>query len=111
MKNVGTYTVTGSVAYGGNTLEKNYAVTVEVEAPGRFFIEKRPVEIILSSQTKTYGDDDPATLGKWSVSGSQPEGGGIVYGEDPHAVITVTDVSYGDVKDADTYTLTAKAEQ
>lgn len=110
VKNVGTYTVTGNVVYNGNTLESNYAVTVEVEAPGRFFIEKRPVEIILSSQTKTYGDDDPATLGKWSVSGSQPEGGGIVYGEDPHAVITVTDVSYGDVKDADTYTLTAKAE-
>ena len=110
VKNVGTYTVTGNVIYDENTNASNYAVTVEVAAPGKFFIEKRPVNIILSSQTKIYGDDDPATLGEWSLSGTQPEGGGMAYYETPSTVITVTDVRYGDVKDVGTYTLTAKAE-
>ena len=109
VKNVGTYTVTGSVAYGGNALEKNYAVTVEVAAPGKFFIEKRPVNIIISPQTKIYGATDPETLGEWGLSGTQPEGGGMAYGEDHHAVITVADVSYGDVKDVGVYPLTATA--
>ena len=109
VKNVGNYTVTGSVTYGGTTLEKNYAVTVAVADPGAFSILKRPVNIILSSQTKTYGDDDPATLGEWSVSGTQPEGGGMAYNEAPSAVITVTDVSYGDNKDKGVYPLTATA--
>ncbi|MBO8423677.1 MAG: hypothetical protein IAB16_01450, partial [Firmicutes bacterium] len=109
VKNVGTYTVTGSVTYGGNTLKSNYAVTVEVAAPGRFFIEKRPVEIVMGDQTKTYGDDDPETLGEWSPSANQPEGGGMAYNEAPSAVITVTDVSYGGVRDVGDYTLTATA--
>ena len=109
VKNVGTYTVTGSVTYGGNTNANNYAVTVEVADPGAFIIEKRPVNIILSSQTKTYGDDDPVTLGDWSLSGSQPANGGMAYNEDPIAVITVTGVSYGDNKDKGVYPLTATA--
>ena len=109
VQNVGTYTVTGSVAYGGNALEKNYAVTVEVAAPGKFFIEKRSIEIVMGDQTKTYGDDDPETLGEWSLSANQPEGGGMAYNEAPSAVITVTDVSYGDNKDKGVYPLTATA--
>lgn len=109
VKNVGTYTVTGNVVYNGNTLESNYAVTVEVTAPGKFFIEKRPVNIIISPQTKIYGDTDPETLGEWSLSGTQPEGGGMAYGEDAHGVIAVTGAGYGEVKDVGVYTLTATA--
>ena len=109
VKNVGTYTVTGSVTYGGNTNANNYAVTVEVAAPDRFFIVKRPVKIVMGDQTKTYGDDDPETLGEWSLSGTQPEGGGMAYNEAPSAVITVTDVSYEDNKDKGVYPLTATA--
>ena len=108
VKNVGTYTVTGNVIYDENTNASNYAVTVAVAAPGKFFIEKRPVNIVLSSQTKNYGDDDPAF--KWRLSGTQPEGGGMAYNEAPSAVITVTDVSYGNNKDKGAYNLTAKAE-
>lgn len=109
VKNVGTYTVTGNVIYDENTNASNYAVTVEVAAPGKFFIEKRPVNIIISPQTKIYGATDPETLGEWGLSGTQPEGGGMAYGEDHHAVITVADVSYGDVKDVGVYPLTATA--
>lgn len=109
VKNVGTYTVTGNVIYDENTNASNYAVTVAVAAPGKFFIEKRPVNIIISPQTKIYGATDPETLGEWGLSGTQPEGGGMAYGEDHHAVITVADVSYGDVKDVGVYPLTATA--
>ncbi len=109
VKNVGTYTVTGNVIYDENTNASNYAVTVAVAAPGKFFIEKRPVNIIISPQTKIYGATDPETRGEWGLSGTQPEGGGMADGEDHHAVITVADVSYGDVKDVGVYPLTATA--
>lgn len=109
VKNVGTYTVTGNVIYDENTNASNYAVTVAVAAPGKFFIEKRPVNIIISPQTKIYGATDPETLGEWGLSGTQPEGGGMAYNENHHAVITVTDVSYGDNKDKGVYPLTATA--
>ncbi len=80
MKNVGTYTVSGAITYGTDTLESNYSVTVTVTPSQSFRIDKRHVTITIGNYTKVYGDKDPVF--DWSISDGE-----TVYGEDAHEVI------------------------
>ncbi len=80
VKNVGTYTVSGAITYGTDTLESNYSVTVTVTPSQSFRIDKRHVTITIGNYTKVYGDKDPVF--DWSISDGE-----TVYGEDAHDVI------------------------
>lgn len=80
VKNVGTYTVSGAITYGTDTLESNYSVTVTVTPSQSFRIDKRHVTITIGNYTKVYGDKDPVF--DWSISDGE-----TVYGEDAHEVI------------------------
>lgn len=80
VKNVGTYTVSGAITYGTDTLESNYDVTVTVTPSQSFRIDKRHVTITIGNYTKVYGDKDPVF--DWSISDGE-----TVYGEVAHDVI------------------------
>lgn len=80
VKNVGTYTVSGAITYGTDTLESNYSVTVTVTPSQSFRIDKRHVTITIGNYTKVYGNKDPVF--DWSISDGE-----TVYGEDAHEVI------------------------